>query len=290
MNDKSKMKMVFSSLLGKEYIIIKQFQDQKLGKVYEVYLVKYNDILYVVKKTTQHEILIFTRYFNNHHFNVAYILNQYLDLEGNYWILTNYFNLKDARHRNAKVMKQCANAIAQIHASYLYNTIEEDLDTDRTVRYLLKKQKSLQDYPLLYDAASVAIKRVQTAPVTLCHEDLLPINILCDENQAVIVDFEEAYFLAYFFDPARFVTHYDNDNLFYVSKSSQEAFLHTYFQRIKKECTDLTRKQFYFDINCGRFLEAMIVFVNMDNKENNNSYELYFRDLNHYAKSILQIK
>ncbi|MDD3842702.1 MAG: aminoglycoside phosphotransferase family protein [Candidatus Izemoplasmatales bacterium] len=278
---------VVFNLLGENYEIVKQFQDSRLHKKYNVFLVKFNNKHYVVKKSNSRETLIANKYLANHDFKTLKVLNEYTDQDGNCWILYNYIDLKDARHRNIHVMRQCGNAIAEIHAFYLKKNTSEDLDTERTVRYYRKKSESLQNYPLLYAAASIAIQRVNSAPITLCHEDLLPINILCDENQAVIIDFEEAYFLAYFLDPARFVTHYDYNNTHYISKSSQAIFLSTYYQCIKKVCTDLSKKQYYYDLTCGRFLEAMIVFVNMTDDTNKITYNLYLNDLNQYANCIL---
>ncbi|MBO4501668.1 MAG: aminoglycoside phosphotransferase family protein, partial [Clostridia bacterium] len=74
-------------------------------------------------------------------------------------------------------------------------------------------------------------------PRTLCHDDLLPYNVLYDGERAVIVDWEYAGILPYPSSFARFIAHCreGEDELFRMRDADKEFAKAYYYERFVKE-------------------------------------------------------
>ena len=74
----------------------------------------------------------------------------------------------------------------------------------------------------------------QTVPKTLCHDDLLPFNVLVDERRAVMIDWEAADIMAYPTSLARLIAHGTQQpgNLFYLEERDREFSISYYYQSL----------------------------------------------------------
>lgn len=74
-------------------------------------------------------------------------------------------------------------------------------------------------------------------PQTLCHDDLLPFNVLCAKERAVIIDWEYAGILPYPTSLARLLAHCEEDEsaFFYMTQDDKDYAVEYYFEHLLKE-------------------------------------------------------
>lgn len=74
-------------------------------------------------------------------------------------------------------------------------------------------------------------------PRTLCHDDLLPFNVLCAKERAVIIDWEYAGILPYPTSLARLIAHCEEDEsaFFYMTQADKDYAAEYYFEHLLKE-------------------------------------------------------
>ena len=77
----------------------------------------------------------------------------------------------------------------------------------------------------------------QSVPQTLCHDDLLPFNVICSDQRAVLIDWEHCGILPYPTSLARLIAHVeDNTNaLFYMTQDDRDFAIEYYYENLLKE-------------------------------------------------------
>ena len=78
---------------------------------------------------------------------------------------------------------------------------------------------------------------LKETPVTFSHEDLLPFNVIINEQQVVFIDLEVSGILAYPTMLARLIAHTSpkEDALFYLSESDYHSAIEYYYNNFIKE-------------------------------------------------------
>lgn len=73
-------------------------------------------------------------------------------------------------------------------------------------------------------------------PQTLCHDDLLPFNVLCAKERAVIIDWEYAGILPYPTSLARLLAHCEEDEsaFCYMTQDDKDYAVEYYFEHLLK--------------------------------------------------------
>ena len=104
---------------------------------------------------------------------------------------------------------------------------------------LLQRQdrgRHLND-PLLEEAYEKFLSVYQSVPRTLCHDDLLPFNIIASEERAVLIDWECGGVLPYPTSFARLIAHAeeDQDALFYMTEADKQFAIAYYYDNLLKD-------------------------------------------------------
>ncbi len=96
--------------------------------------------------------------------------------------------------------------------------------------------KYLND-PLLEAAYGKFLQLYESVPRTLCHDDLLPFNILSSGQKAVLIDWEVAGILPYPTSFARLIAHAEEktDALFYMTQADKAFAMDYYYDHLLKE-------------------------------------------------------
>ena len=86
-------------------------------------------------------------------------------------------------------------------------------------------------------------------PRTLCHDDLLPFNVLAGEREAVLLDWEVAGILPYPTSLARLIAHGSEaaDAFFCLTESDREFAVEYYYEALVKE-KGISRAAYYRDL------------------------------------------
>lgn len=95
--------------------------------------------------------------------------------------------------------------------------------------------KYLHD-PLLEQAYEKFLDVFLSVPRTLCHDDLLPFNIICGKEKAVMIDWEYAGILPYPTSFARLIAHTEENRnaLFYMTEADKRYAIAYYYDRLLK--------------------------------------------------------
>lgn len=99
-----------------------------------------------------------------------------------------------------------------------------------------KRGKYLNDAEL-EQAYEQYLRIYSDIPRTLCHDDLLPFNVLCAKERAVIIDWEYAGILPYPTSLARLIAHCEEDEsaFFYMTQADKDYAVEYYFEHLLKE-------------------------------------------------------
>lgn len=89
---------------------------------------------------------------------------------------------------------------------------------------------------LLEEAYAKFVRAYRAMPRTLCHEDLLPINVLAGDR-AVLIDWEYGGMLPYLSSFARLIAHGrgDKDAFFYMTAADKEFAVGYYYENLVKK-------------------------------------------------------
>ena len=81
------------------------------------------------------------------------------------------------------------------------------------------------------------LRLYSSVPRTLCHDDLLPFNVLCANGHATIIDWEYAAILPYPTSLARLIAHGEEDEsaFFYMTQADKDYAIEYYFEHLLKE-------------------------------------------------------
>ena len=90
---------------------------------------------------------------------------------------------------------------------------------------------------LLEEAYGQFLRMYDAVPKALCHDDLLPFNVIVSEEKAVLIDWEVAGMLPYPTSFARLIAHTEEkaDALFFMTQADKEFAIDYYYEHLLKE-------------------------------------------------------
>ena len=99
-----------------------------------------------------------------------------------------------------------------------------------------QRGKYLND-PLLEEAYEKFMRMYRTVPRALCHDDLLPFNVLASDNRAVLIDWECGGILPYPTAFARLIAHSEETEnaLFFMTSEDRIFAIDYYYNNLLKE-------------------------------------------------------
>ena len=162
---------------------------------------------------------------------------------------------------------------------------------DKSLIQRQNRGKYLND-SLLEEAYEKFLSVYQSTPKALCHDDLLPFNIITSDQKAFLIDWESGGILPYPTSFARLIAHAEDntDAFFYMTQADKDFAVNYYYDKLLKEkgisYTDWLNTLEYF-----LFYEyCEWVFVgNKYNATDGEYYKKYLPIAKHQATKILKI-
>ncbi|MDT2832231.1 phosphotransferase [Vagococcus carniphilus] len=281
-------------LTGLEVLEVSPFFNERLDKEYQAYRLATREGKSVVLKKVSKEECDAYQLLNRVEIFPEFI-NQTKDSSGDYWLTTEYFLGKDL----SILKKEAASRLGKELAK-LANSFFEENDSLRTFSPNLKKQieskyqllEKLKSNLSLYKTYEEYIIRFKGTPKTICHDDLLPINVLFDEktNQMKILDLEHVRLSSYICDVARFGAFYSGDKVsfkkgfsFFDEEENIQLFLKTYYSFLMPKIeTQFSFDQFMQDyhLEClNQYLLNISYLEKISEKVLKTDWEFYFYQL-----------
>lgn len=247
----STIKKIVNKIKILNIINIKQIKNEDGDAFYNVWLIISDNNSYILKRSTENEInnynsllnIPIPKYYGNlKYYNKLYVLIEYLD----------GVNLMNGNLDNCI---KALDTIIEINKKYLNSNITLSDTFDKELIRINKRLKYLNDellerkYLEFIDVYKKTIK-------TVCHNDLLPFNMIITNNKAYLIDLENIGYLPYLVMFARFIAHYKEVKgyLFYLEDSVKEYLIKYYYDNFVV-LLNKTYEEYLYELELFLFFE-----------------------------------
>lgn len=272
---------------------ISPFVNAEDGSAYEVWKVQCKEKTYVLKKAKGQEISIYTSFFSKEISGAPRFLGS-TTVDGEDYFLMDYVLGEDLRRCNRKKLTAALDAL--IHLQGLYWEKEELPGVGISFEDSLVSRKNRKNYlndEELEKAYNSFLEQYVSLPRTLCHDDLLPFNILVTEEKATIIDWEVGGILPYPTSLARLIAHAEGrkDAFFYMTEEDKSFAIDYYYENLpKKKGISYTDYRRALD---GFLLYEYCEWIMLGNKypdANQARYSAYLEKAKTHIKNSLQLQ
>ena len=213
---------------------VKAFVSEEDQQEYAVWLVDTGHEKYVLKQAKAYEIDVYRSFFGGRPPYVPAFLGS-CEHNGKSYFLTEYFPGKDLRACDRKRLTLVLDALAEMQNEFwerrdLYGSC---VTMEKALEGIGNRGKYLGS-PLLEQAYRQFEQVYRETPRSLCHDDLLPINVLANDERAVFIDWEYGGVLPYLSAFARLIAHgrEDKDYYFHMTAEDREYAVAYYYHAL----------------------------------------------------------
>jgi hypothetical protein len=206
------------------------------GSPYEVWYVNCGSERYVLKKAKEYERAVYTAFLSDLSEAVPKCCG-FVRREGDDYFLMEYARGETLSRCSREKLVKALDALIFLQDRYWNN--RDKADVGFTFEKSLPERMGRGD--CLKDAAArkayrLFRERYAVLPRTLCHDDLLPFNVLVSEEKATIIDWEFAGILPYLTSLARLIAHgqEDPDAFFYMRDEDKQFAIRYYYDHLVK--------------------------------------------------------
>ena len=207
---------------------ITPFVNSEDGEAYQVWQINANDKKYVLKKAKGFESELYSTLLSTLDRAVPGLV-ALTDFEGEIFLLTDYIEGVDLRHADRERIKDTIDALIYLQEKFWNHKDDAGLSYEASLNSRISRGKYLFD-PNIEKIYSEYLEIYQRLPRTLCHDDLLPFNVIAGEKGAYLIDWEYGGILPYPTTIARLLAHSDEDeNAFFYMKDEDRRFAVDYY-------------------------------------------------------------
>ena len=219
---------IFSNESDIQITPFKSFEDDS---TYEVWLIESTLEKCVLKKAKNVEVDIYTTFFENKIQGVPKFISEINDNENTY-IIMEYIDGKPLCKCDRESLKKTLDALISIQNKYWNDSAHNNIGYtfEKSMQSRINRGKYLCDEEL-EKAYQEFLSVYSQISRTLCHDDLLPFNIIIGDKNATIIDWEYAGILPYPASIARLIAHASEDDnaLFYMTNADKEFAIKYYY-------------------------------------------------------------
>jgi predicted Ser/Thr protein kinase len=213
-----------------------QLKHEEDNEPYQVWKMDTHGAAYILKEAKGNEKEVYSSVLTAS-CSCAPALRQIVETEEKTYLLMDYIEGED--------LCKCDRRKLQLALDALISLQEKTWEMEATGQWegsfhngFLQRQnrgKYLHD-PLLEQAYEKFLDVFLSVPRTLCHDDLLPFNIICGKEKAVMIDWEYAGILPYPTSFARLIAHTEENRnaLFYMTEADKRYAIAYYYDRLLK--------------------------------------------------------
>ena len=216
---------------------ITPFKQEESGEDYAVWKVEENHTAYVLKKTSEQELSVYHTFFSSAECG-APRLYQSLNDHGEWFLRMEYIEGHDLRKCDRESLTAVLDALIGLQKRYWERRELQGIGWgfEASLPGRQKRGRCLNDAKL-EKAYEGYLQLYSTLPRTLCHDDLLPFNVLCTKERAVLIDWEYAGILPYPTSLARLIAHGEEEKsaFFYLTQADKDYAAQYYYAHLVKE-------------------------------------------------------
>ena len=225
-------KMGFSS--AKDTLSAVAFTSEEDGAPYAVWRIDTAERTYVLKQAKGDEPWIYSTYLNIESPSVPRLYAVAHHEEHDY-LLTEFVSGKSLLALDKANLPQVLDALIDLQRRY-WGTEAPSKKLEDTYARRIARGRHLND-ATLEAAYEGYLQQFQSLPRTLCHDDLLPFNVIFSEERAVLIDWEVAGILPYPTPLARLLAHGEDspDAFFYLTNEDRAFAVDYYYENLIRE-------------------------------------------------------
>ena len=276
-------------ITGSEICKIVPFICDEDGNEYEVWLVDAGEHRYVLKKAKGLETASYSVFFREKkpyapafHGSTVY--------EGDEYILLEYCLGETLQMADSGMLRKVIDSLSEMQNDYWQR---DDLSgcavtMERALRSVEDRGRYLGS-ELLEQAYALFMDVYKKVPRTLCHEDLLPINVLVGDR-AVLIDWEYGGILPYLSSFSRLIAHgRDDENAyFYIKKEDREKAVSYFYEKMVSN-HGISREEYLRDLEHFLFYEycEWVMLGNRYGSTDDERYGYYLKKAEETAAKLL---
>lgn len=224
------------AVLISENATITQLKHEEDDEFYQVWRIHSNGKNYLLKQAKGDEKEIYPALLSDCKDSVP-ALYQTITADENTYLVLEYIDGENVCKCNREKLILTLNALISLQEK-TWESLDfkgiEHLFT-KSVAHRENRGKYLCD-ELLERAYAEFLRVYQSVPKALCHDDLLPFNVLCAQEKAVFIDWEAGGILPYPTSFARLIAHTEEREgaLFYMSQADKDFAVEYYYAKLLK--------------------------------------------------------
>ena len=212
-------------------ILITPFKSFEDDSTYEVWLIECTLGKFVLKKAKNIEVEIYSTFYMHEIQGVPKFIAEINDNEDTY-IIIDYIDGDTLCKCDRESLKKALDALISIQDEYWNDSTHNNIGYtfEKSMQGRINRGQYLADEEI-ETRYNEFLSLYSKLPRTLCHDDLLPFNVIVSKNSATIIDWEYAGILPYPVSIARLIAHTSEDYnaLFYMTNDDKEFAIKYYY-------------------------------------------------------------
>lgn len=265
--------------------VITAFKHEDDDSDYAVWKIEDGNVIRVLKKTSKQELDIYDTFLSFVKRGVPHFYKS-IEYDGELFILMEYLDGNNLQKCDRKSLTAVLDSLIYLQNMYWEKRELEGIGHgfEASLPGRQKRGKYLNDAEL-EQAYEKHLQIYSNIPRTLCHDDLLPFNVICTNEHAVIIDWEYAGILPYPTSLARLLAHCEEDEsaFFYMKQEDKEYAIEYYFEHLLKEkgidYSDYRKTLDYFLLY--EYCEWIMLGVEYNDTENERFKKYYAKAKEH---------
>lgn len=272
--------------------VIEPFLSVEDGAEYDVWQICDEGQKYVLKKAKEYELWIYSHFFCEGIKGVPRFLESVTVDNANYFLME-YISGKDICKCNRHDLILTLDALILIQDAYWGNKEPSNggYSFDESMKRRINRLNYLGD-DQLERFYKEFLDEYRHIPRTLCHDDLLPFNVLVSFDGACLIDWELGGILPYPVSLARLIAHCEECDgaPFYMSGEDKEFAVEYYFEKlVKKKGIDYTDYRHSLDLFLLYEYCEWIMLGNKYDDADMDMFDKYVKKANDHIKNRLSI-
>lgn len=270
-------------------VSLTQFHSEEDGAPYNVWCVRMPDREYVLKEAKGYESEIY-RAFLSHPCSYAPKPYGSAVVGGKEYLLVEYIPGESMTKCSRKSLKMALDSLIAMQTAHWESTESAGGNYERTLGGRQNREKYLND-PKLEAAYELFLREFEALPRTLCHDDLLPFNVIISGDRAVFVDWEAAGILPYPVSIARLIAHGDeSEDAFFYMKNEDRFYAIDYYYRNFIGKMGIAYTEYRRSLDLFLFYEycEWVYVGNKYGETDNDRFRSYLKKAKEQAASILK--
>lgn len=265
---------------------VTQFHTEEDGTPYNVWKLDTDRGSFVLKKTSADEKAVYEAFFTDG--GPAPAVYAFGTHESEAYMLMEYAPGTSMSNCTRPRLQRTLDALIASQAKYWDDTAHREVGYGFSKSWpnRLKRLSYMRDLAPAYQAYLDAFAAV---PRTLCNDDMLPFNVLADDDRAVIIDWEYAGILPYPCAISRFLAFGEEDHaeMFFMSAEDKQFALDYYYENlvrhkgISRSEYDRTIKLFFF-----KEYSEWVYCAGISGDYGMDYYKKYYAQAKHLAQEL----